>query len=106
MPASGSWAGRAVELGPPLVSRHRGSCPASSLACQPMPDPPLLVSACLLGVRCNHRGEASPSPSVVALAVTHRLIPICPETAGGLATPRPAAEVEATGRFRPAPGRT
>lgn len=62
-----------------------------------MPDPPLLVSACLLGVRCNHRGEASPSPSVVALAATHRLIPICPETAGGLATPRPAAEVRSDG---------
>jgi uncharacterized protein YbbK (DUF523 family) len=58
-----------------------------------MPGPPILVSACLLGVRCNHRGEASPSASVAALANEHRLVPVCPETLGGLATPRASAEV-------------
>jgi uncharacterized protein YbbK (DUF523 family) len=62
-----------------------------------MSGPPLLVSACLLGVACNHRGEASPSAAVAALAASHRLIPICPETAGGLPTPRPAAEVRDDG---------
>lgn len=54
--------------------------------------PVVLVSACLLGVPCNHRGEASPSPAVIDLAAGFRLVPICPETAGGLPTPRPAAE--------------
>ena len=54
--------------------------------------PAILVSACLLGVRCNHRGEANPSDVVQALASKYRLIPVCPETMGGLATPRPAAE--------------
>jgi uncharacterized protein YbbK (DUF523 family) len=29
---------------------------------------------------------------VLELASTHRLVPICPEACGGLATPRPAAE--------------
>jgi uncharacterized protein YbbK (DUF523 family) len=59
--------------------------------------PVLVVSACLLGVRCNHRGGASPSPAVVALGNENRLVPICPEVAGGLPTPRPAAEVQADG---------
>jgi uncharacterized protein YbbK (DUF523 family) len=54
--------------------------------------PALLVSACLLGVRCNHEGGNSRRPAVEALATTHRLIPICPEVCGGLSTPRPAAE--------------
>jgi len=60
--------------------------------------PAILVSACLLGVRCNHRGEANPSDAVRALASRYRLIPVCPETMGGLATPRPAAEAHPDGR--------
>ena len=60
--------------------------------------PAILVSACLLGVRCNHRGEANPSDVVRALASRYRLIPVCPETMGGLATPRPAAEAHSDGR--------
>jgi uncharacterized protein YbbK (DUF523 family) len=59
--------------------------------------PAILVSACLLGVRCNHRGEANPSEAVQELASTYRLIPVCPETMGGLATPRPAAELRSDG---------
>ena len=54
--------------------------------------PPLLVSACLLGTRCNHEGGHSRRPAVEALAATHQLVPVCPEVCGGLATPRPAAE--------------
>ena len=65
---------------------------------------PLLVSACLLGVRCNHRGQASPSAAVEALGERYRLIPICPETAGGLPTPRPAAELQPDGTVRTAAG--
>jgi len=62
------------------------------------------VSACLLGVRCNHRGEASPSDAVIALGRERRLVPICPETVGGLPTPRPAAERQADGSVRTAEG--
>ncbi|HEY2430378.1 MAG TPA: DUF523 domain-containing protein [Acidimicrobiales bacterium] len=68
------------------------------------PTPALLVSACLLGVRCNHRGEASPSAAVAALAGRYRLIPVCPETLGGLPTPRPAAEVQPDGAVRTSAG--
>jgi uncharacterized protein YbbK (DUF523 family) len=59
---------------------------------------PLVVSACLLGVRCNHQGQASTSEAVVALGERYRLLPVCPETAGGLPTPRPAAELQPDGR--------
>jgi uncharacterized protein YbbK (DUF523 family) len=55
--------------------------------------PAILVSACLLGVRCNHLGAGKASAAVVALGSTHRLVPICPEVAGGLPTPRPPAEL-------------
>jgi uncharacterized protein YbbK (DUF523 family) len=60
----------------------------------------LLVSACLLGVRCNHLGEASTSAAVVSLGRRHRLVAVCPETAGGLPTPRPAAEMQLDGAVR------
>ena len=60
----------------------------------------LIVSACLLGVECNHKGRASTSETVVALGRTSRLIPVCPETAGGLPTPRPPAELGEDGRVR------
>lgn len=53
----------------------------------------MIVSACLVGVACNHRGGSSLSASVAALAEGYRLIPVCPEVAGGLPTPRPAAEI-------------
>jgi len=66
--------------------------------------PALLVSACLLGVRCNHRGEASPSAAVAALEEHYRLVPVCPETLGGLPTPRPAAERQADGTVLTAAG--
>jgi uncharacterized protein YbbK (DUF523 family) len=65
---------------------------------------PLLVSACLLGVRCNHEGEANTSEAVVALRSRFRLVPICPETAGGLPTPRPYAEVQPDGTVRSGEG--
>jgi uncharacterized protein YbbK (DUF523 family) len=54
--------------------------------------PPLLVSACLLGVACNHEGRSSRRPHIEALAARFTLIPVCPEVLGGLTTPRPAAE--------------
>ena len=76
----------------------------SSEGWSPAAPPPLIVSACLLGVACNHEGRANTSEAVVALRRDRRLIPVCPETAGGLPTPRPAAEVQPSGRVRPAAG--
>ena len=66
--------------------------------------PAILVSACLMGVRCNHVGEASPSAAVAELASDYRLVPICPEVSGGLPIPRPAAEIQPDGSVRTADG--
>lgn len=60
----------------------------------------IVVSACLLGVPCNHEGRGSRSSAVLRLgsgAGAARLVPICPEVAGGLPTPRAAAELQADG---------
>jgi uncharacterized protein YbbK (DUF523 family) len=53
----------------------------------------ILVSACLLGVRCRYDGADNFTPEVVERAAACCLIPVCPELFGGLPTPRPAAEV-------------
>jgi uncharacterized protein YbbK (DUF523 family) len=55
--------------------------------------PPLVISACLLGVECNHEGRGSPRAVVDELARHYRLVPVCPEVLGGLPTPRAAAEL-------------
>lgn len=53
----------------------------------------ILVSACLLGVACRYDGESCHSAKVNALATRGEVLPICPEVAGGLPTPRPPAEI-------------
>ncbi len=52
----------------------------------------ILISACLLGVRCRYDGASKAHPLVSALTERHMLVPVCPEQLGGLATPRPPAE--------------
>ena len=55
--------------------------------------PPLLVSACLVGLRTRLDGRARSFPKVLGLASDYCLIPVCPEQLGGSPTPRPAAEI-------------
>jgi uncharacterized protein YbbK (DUF523 family) len=55
----------------------------------------ILVSACLLGVSCRFDGGSCPEPGLHDLAARGRLVPICPEVAGGLPTLRLPAEIEA-----------
>ena len=54
----------------------------------------LLISACLLGVECKYSGgsNALPEEPIEKLRTRYRLIPVCPETAGGLPTPRDPSE--------------
>lgn len=52
----------------------------------------LLISACLLGLRCRYDGESCPNLAVEALMEQYNLIPICPEQLGGLPTPRDPSE--------------
>ena len=52
----------------------------------------LLISACLLGRNCKYNGGNNLHPLVERLGEKYDLVPICPETWGGLAAPRPPAE--------------
>ena len=53
----------------------------------------VVISACLLGVRCRYDGGDSRNELVIKQKETDQLIPVCPEEAGGLSTPRPPAEI-------------
>lgn len=54
----------------------------------------LLISACLLGFECKYSGGSNrlPEERIAALRREYRLIPVCPESAGGLPTPRDPSE--------------
>lgn len=52
----------------------------------------ILISACLLGIRCRYDGESKPLTCLNELNRAHVLVPICPEVLGGLPTPRVPAE--------------
>jgi len=58
----------------------------------------VLISACLLGERVRyHGGDARREhPALERWHAEGRLVPLCPEVAGGLSTPRPAAEITVT----------
>ena len=61
----------------------------------------LLVSACLLGDPVRYDGQAQrlADPSLRVWQQAGMLVPFCPEVAGGLPTPRPAAECQGDGRI-------
>ncbi|MCH4166633.1 MAG: DUF523 domain-containing protein [Megasphaera sp.] len=54
----------------------------------------VLISACLLGQACRYDGQEKRYDAIRALLKREDIhfIPICPEQAGGLATPRDPAE--------------
>ena len=53
----------------------------------------LLVSACLLGLRCRYDGQSKRMDGLERLlALPISLVPVCPEVFGGLPTPRMPAE--------------
>jgi uncharacterized protein YbbK (DUF523 family) len=55
--------------------------------------PPILVSACLLGLKTRYDGEAAPSPRVIALCRERSFLAVCPEQLGGLSTPRDPSDL-------------
>lgn len=54
----------------------------------------ILISACLLGMPVRYDGQSKGVVSnwLQGLGAEGRLLPFCPEVAGGLPTPRPPAE--------------
>ena len=53
----------------------------------------VVISACLAGVACTHEAEAKTREWALKLVAENRAILVCPEVAGGLPIPRPAAEI-------------
>ena len=53
----------------------------------------VIISACLMGVRCRYDGDYSRNETAINHQKTYQLIPVCPEESGGLPTPRPPAEI-------------
>lgn len=56
---------------------------------------PVLVSACLLGEPVRYDGTDNRVPSSILdrWRTEDRVVPFCPEVAGGLGTPRPPSEI-------------
>ena len=56
----------------------------------------ILVSACLIGKRVRYDGKLLPfnSRELESWQMQGRLIPCCPEVAGGLPVPRPPCEIQ------------
>ena len=56
----------------------------------------LLISACLLGEPCRYDGKSRPLPAetLARLRSQFELVPVCPETLGGLPTPRVPSELQ------------
>lgn len=64
------------------------------MATNPSDLPKVLVSACLLGQPVRYDGRASGHhDQLQRWQAESRVVPLCPEVAGGLPTPRPPAEI-------------
>lgn len=50
------------------------------------------ISRCLLGDNCRYNGKTKPNAAVIRSAKNVEVVPVCPESAGKLPIPRPAAE--------------
>ncbi len=61
-----------------------------------LPEVRVLVSSCLLGERVRYDGgdAGTASPILERWRAEGRLVPFCPEVAGGLPVPRPPAEID------------
>lgn len=53
----------------------------------------VLVSACLIGEKCRYDGKGFLTNRINDLLKMCSIIPICPETIGGLKTPRSPSEI-------------
>jgi len=57
-------------------------------------DFPILISACLIGIRCRYDGGESEFSGIIKFSSSANFIPFCPEQIGGLPTPRPPANIK------------
>lgn len=53
----------------------------------------ILISHCFLGENCKYNGGNNYNAELLNVLKNHELIPVCPETFGGLKSPRFPAEI-------------
>ncbi len=53
----------------------------------------ILISACLVGLKCTYNGASDPRRRFVEQMARRELLPVCPEQLGGLPTPRLPCEI-------------
>jgi len=53
----------------------------------------IIVSACLLGIKCRYDGESRSDETALSMVPGEIFIPVCPEQLGGLSTPRSPSEI-------------
>ncbi|QRN86905.1 DUF523 domain-containing protein [Clostridia bacterium] len=60
----------------------------------------VLISSCLLGVRCRYDAKAvEPHPEALRIFKQGSALVLCPEMLGGLSCPRDPAEIQSDGRI-------
>ena len=57
------------------------------------PEEKILVSACLAGRHCRYDGKEKGIQEIAELVAEGKMIPVCPESAGGLRIPREPSEI-------------
>ena len=62
---------------------------------------PVLISACLVGVKSRYDGKDALNKKLLATLDGCVIIPVCPEQLGGLPTPRARAEISPTDVTQP-----
>ena len=53
----------------------------------------IIVSACLLGIKCRYDGGSTPDKKLQSMMSEVAFVPMCPEQLGGLSTPRVHARI-------------
>jgi len=54
----------------------------------------ILISACLVGEKCNYKGQGNYSPEIEKLREKYDLVLFCPEMEGGMKCPRNPSEIK------------
>lgn len=67
---------------------------SSSISTNENKRPWIVVSACLLGENCKYNGGNNYRAELKKFLADYEVIPICPEVAGGLPTPRVPVELK------------
>ena len=54
---------------------------------------PILISGCLIGLRCRYDGESVPDQMMIKKNIREHYLVVCPEQLGGLPTPRKRSQI-------------